>query len=135
MIFVNVLLGAINIVLFVLWLSLAKVEFSKPVTQSTYIYDNIAFSITLLEAFMTVLAVGLALLAVFGYTQIKESAIEAAKKEANGIADKEIKKFRDDAAIMRREHEEAMSNFSRSDVQTPQSGLVVPSDKREAEND
>ena len=82
----NIVLGVVNVALFVFWLSLARIEAapSNPL-ESSYFFDRISFQITILETVFAVVAVGLAVLGFFGYQLVAERAEAKADKTAREI--------------------------------------------------
>ena len=87
----------IGVVVTFLILALPKIiKFVAPINNLEYEYDALAVILSALSVFLTIFAIIVALLAWFGYTQIKESAEkkaeEVAEKTAKETADKEIGK-------------------------------------------
>ena len=86
----------INAIAFFWWLSLIKIDGGSPEKViSQYVLDYVALQISILETVMAVAGVALAIVAFFGYQNIKNSAVkqavEAAKEQAQKITQEYIK--------------------------------------------
>lgn len=100
----NIVLAAVNIALFFLWWSLVRKEAGAPPPDRTYVLDNVAFSVSVLEVLIAAVGIGLALLGIFGFAEIRNSAElraettakETAAKVASDEAKKAIEQFKAD---------------------------------------
>ena len=73
-------------------LALPKIiKFVAPINNLEYEYDALAVILSALSVFLTIFAIIVALLAWFGYTQIKESAEKKAEEVAEEVAEKTAK--------------------------------------------
>jgi len=87
---IGTVISIVNIALFFLWWSLIRIEAQIPASErSDYLMNALSVQITVLEVVMAAVAIGLAIVGVFGYQTIRESAVEAAVKEAR----KETQKY------------------------------------------
>ena len=100
----NVTLAMVNVALFLVWLSLVKIEADTPQDSRIYNLDSVAFSISVLEAIVAAVAIGLVILGIFGFNDIRSSANLRAEDTARKIADSEVKKaiqqFRDEREFL-----------------------------------
>ena len=72
----------IGVVVTFLILALPKIiKFVAPINNLEYEYDALAVILSALSVFLTIFAIIVALLAWFGYTQIKESAEKRKQKK------------------------------------------------------
>ena len=82
----------IGVVVTFLILALPKIiKFVAPINNLEYEYDALAVILSALSVFLTIFAIIVALLAWFGYTQIKESAEKKAEEVAEEVAEKTAK--------------------------------------------
>ena len=86
----------IGVVVTFLILALPKIiKFVAPINNLEYEYDALAVILSALSVFLTIFAIIVALLAWFGYTQIKESAEKKAEEVAEEVAEKTAKETAD----------------------------------------
>jgi hypothetical protein len=82
----NVVLGIVNIILFVIWLSLIRMQAVSPEKNyGEYNFDQLSFQISVLETVIAVLGVGLAILGVLGFNLVVERAEMKADKAARDV--------------------------------------------------
>lgn len=90
---VAVVLSLVNIAMFGLWWSLVRVEAQVPANEeSTYVLSAISVQLSILQAVLAAVALGLAVLGVLGYQSIREEAVrrslEATSKETQAFLSK-----------------------------------------------
>jgi len=78
---VIITVGAINVALFGVWMSLVKIEAASE-DMSTYIHNSITVNFTILEIILGIVAFGSAVAAFFGYQAIKDGAERKATETA-----------------------------------------------------
>lgn len=90
----SVILSFVNIALFSVWLSLIRIEADKPPENRQYLLDTLGLSINILEVILAAVGIGLALLSVFGFQEIRASATTraeiVARETARAVATEEI---------------------------------------------
>lgn len=81
---------------YIFWLSSDRIDSTLGLNADShkYIIDRLSVSITVLEAFIGVIGLFFAVLAIFGYQQIKESAHEIARKESVRLFSENREKFK-----------------------------------------
>ena len=70
---INIVFCIVNIIIFFLWLSLVRVEAIRQ-EMSTYIYNHLTIQFTILEILLAIVSLTTAIIAIFGFQTIKNSA-------------------------------------------------------------
>jgi hypothetical protein len=83
----NVILGVVNIILFTMWLSMIRKD-SLPLTgePSNYIINQLSIGVAVLSVIVTVAALILGGLSIFGYQAVVERAERRADSTAREVA-------------------------------------------------
>jgi len=91
--------GTVNIALFALWWSLIRVETVDPSDRSEYALEALSLQITILEVVLAAVGLGLAILGLFGYQSVKESAVQASLRETRLQVQTHLGKLRDSGSL------------------------------------
>lgn len=83
--------GAANLAFFVYWFAASEVTAIMPINPTGYTVEALALNVTILEIILVLVGFVLAALGLFGYTEIKRAAIEAAEKEAKDTVNEQFK--------------------------------------------
>ena len=78
----NVVLGCVNVALFVFWLALIRIEAISIGAEEVHAFDQLSFQITILEAVVALAGVILAVLGFVGFQIVLERAEARADKTA-----------------------------------------------------
>lgn len=86
---VNIVIGIVNLILFILWLSIIKLESYNLPSERNYFYEAISLQITVLDIIVVFVTIVLTIVGVFGYSAIKSGAVtgavNAAQEEIDNI--------------------------------------------------
>ncbi|TCP40143.1 hypothetical protein [Rhodovulum marinum] len=101
------LVGVVNLVLFAVWWNMIEVTAEMPPSERGYTIETLALNVTFLEIVIALSGFVLAALGIFGYVEIKATAVEkavaAAEKEAREEANQQMIKFRREMEARRRD--------------------------------
>ena len=78
----NVVLGSVNLALFVFWLSLIRVEAVTVTKETLHLFDQMSFHISVLEAVVALVGIILAVLGFVGFQVVLERAEARADRAA-----------------------------------------------------
>ena len=89
------LIASANLAFFVYWFNASEVRAVMPVVNPTgYTVEALALNVTILQIVLGFVGFFVAVLAFFGYNEIKRASVEAAEKEARKTMNEQIDIFR-----------------------------------------
>jgi hypothetical protein len=124
----NAVLGAVNISLAFLWLSLIKQDAEMPPSERGYTVEALALNVTFLEIVLAAVGIGLAIVGVFGFAELRNSAQaraeSVAREVATATASEQMARF-----LRQREREVTARHFPTQPSVTPRAtepGTIEP---------
>ncbi len=122
---VAILIGLINITLFILWWSLIKITAGDVATDKTqYILNTLSLQVSVLQTVLAAIAIGLGILGIWGYAAIKEAALEKCLKASTEQTSRHLNTLKDKGELTSKgsSHPHVAGEIIESNIQ--QEGVV-----------